>query len=231
MRTQLSKLALLAAFGFALTLTLSCSGDGDSKDSSGSNIEYTYMEDNAGEVYKAVKIGDQIWMAENLNYAEEGNEGHCYNNSEANCYKYGRLYDWAAAMAQTSFCNSNRCVIGQWNNGMCPSGWHVPKDEDWAKLINYIGGSGTAGKYLKSTSGWWDSYAEKSGNGNDKYGFTALPVMSNGLGEKGCWWSSTEHSASTALSMMIFNNSTAVSIATEIKKSSLCSVRCIKWEE
>jgi uncharacterized protein (TIGR02145 family) len=225
-KSKLSKLALLAVIGLALTLTISCSGD-KGNDPSGGNIEYGYIEDDDGQVYKTVKIGDQTWMAENLNYAgEEGDMGHCYNNSEANCFKYGRLYDWATAMAQSSFCNSNMCVIGKWDNGMCPKGWHIPKDDDWTKLMDYVGGSETAGKYLKSTSGW-NSYNGKSGNGNDKYGFAALPILSGSIGERGCWWSA-ELNASKAYYMLMFYEGANVS-RIDSDKSNFCSVRCIKY--
>ncbi|MDR2594199.1 MAG: WG repeat-containing protein [Fibromonadaceae bacterium] len=127
----------------------------------------SFTDSRDGTAYKTVTIGNQIWMAENLNYEIEGSK--CYNNNSANCQKYGLLYSWAAAAKA------------------CPSGWHLPKDYEWEVLANYIGSD--AGRKLKAKSGW-DS------NGTDEYGFSALPSgtgKSDGtfimLGSYGYWWS------------------------------------------
>jgi len=131
-----------------------------------------------GKAYKTVKIGTQTWMAENLNYNASGSK--CYDNKAQNCDKYGRLYDWNAAMKA------------------CPSGWHLPSKAEWDALLAAVGGEKTAGKYLKAASGW-NNYEGKSGNGEDKYGFAALPGGNNSLGyfnrvgDIGYWWSSSEH--------------------------------------
>jgi len=146
--------------------------------------------------YKTVQIGDQVWMAENLDYDVSGSR--CYNDNLAACNKYGRLYDWATAMALPSSCNNySSCAsqISAKHKGICPSGWHIPSDADWDVLINFVGGSSTAGKYLKATSGW-----SSNGNGQDKYGFSALPGGYGGssggfygVGYSGYWWSSSEY--------------------------------------
>jgi len=128
------------------------------------------------KIYKTVKIGEQIWMAENLNYEAEGSR--CYNDSTAYCKKYGRLYNWETAMKS------------------CPSGWHLPSKEEWEILTEVIGGKKTAGKHLKAISGW-----EENGNGTDAYGFSALPGGSQvsytgyfgNVGIAGWWWSSSEY--------------------------------------
>ena len=101
-----------------------------------------------GQTYRTVKIGNQVWMAENLNY--ETANSYCYQDSVSNCTKYGRLYTWAAAKAA------------------CPSGWHLPTEVEFKELVATVGGSSTAGKMLKSTSGWDDDEGE-SGNGTDAY--------------------------------------------------------------
>ena len=128
------------------------------------------------KAYKTVKIGDQIWMAENLNYNASGSK--CYDNKPDNCVKYGRLYNWNTAIKA------------------CPKGWHLPSAEEWQILVNFVGE--TAGKKLKATSGY-NADEGKSGNGTDNYGFSALPGGQSGsdgkflgVGRMGTWWTASE---------------------------------------
>ncbi|MDP8231060.1 MAG: fibrobacter succinogenes major paralogous domain-containing protein, partial [Candidatus Zophobacter franzmannii] len=109
-----------------------------------------FEDERDGNIYKAVRIGDQIWMAENFRF-EEIKGSWCYDNKKVNCKKYGRLYNWETAMK------------------ISPKGWHLPSIDEWEKLIEYCG-SRDAGKNLKSRSGW-----HKEGNGVDKFNFSALP--------------------------------------------------------
>jgi uncharacterized protein (TIGR02145 family) len=166
--------------------------------------EYGSVNDAAGKAYKTVAIGTQTWMAENLNYNATGSL--CYENDPANCTKYGKLYDWATAMALPGSCNESSCLsqISAKHKGICPAGYHIPSIADWDKLINYVGGEETAGRYLKATVGWnscgsSNSYQYKC---EDKYGFAALPgcyddnsgyvsalCVYSGLGN---WWSASE---------------------------------------
>jgi uncharacterized protein (TIGR02145 family)/uncharacterized repeat protein (TIGR02543 family) len=148
-----------------------------------------------GETYKTVVIGTQTWMAKNLNYNVEGSK--CHSNNESNCDTYGRLYDWATAMALPDCGYGTSCAsqIGTKHKGICPTGWHIPSDAELTVLIDYVGGSSTAGKKLKATSGWSDN-----GNGTDSYGFAALPGaygFSGGgfddVGGIGVWWSASEY--------------------------------------
>jgi uncharacterized protein (TIGR02145 family) len=148
----------------------------------------TFTDTRDGKTYKTTKIGTQTWMAENLNYEAPGSV--CYYNMPANCEKYGRLYNWETAMKA------------------CPKGWHLPSNTEWDKLYRYADGdkgtespyeSETAGKYLKSKEGWNDDEG-KSGNGEDKFGFSALPgggyfTYSNFElgGDSGSWWSSSKY--------------------------------------
>jgi len=152
----------------AAVLTTSQSGD-------------SYFKDpRDGNVYRTVKIGNQVWMAENLNYKIDNS--WCYGNDEANGKKYGRLYTWDAAMFA------------------CPVGWHLPTRQEWNEMVTTVGGRSIAGKKLKAISDW-----NENGNGTDDYGFLALPGgyrLSDGdftsAGYYGYWWTATEGSDGNA---------------------------------
>jgi uncharacterized protein (TIGR02145 family) len=132
-------------------------------------------------------------------------------------------------------CNSTTCS-GQVNakhRGICPSGWHIPSYEDWSKLIDYVessnGCSSCAGTYLKSASGW-----NSGGNGEDSYGFSALPggFGSSGghfsyVGNLGRWWSASEIFSSSAYPLDMGYNSEYVGSSSN-GKSELRSVRCVQ---
>ena len=145
-----------------------------------------YFKDKRdGKRYSWVRIGAQIWMAENLNYST--NDSWCHDNNKTNCDKYGRLYNWEAAKKA------------------CPVGWYLPSDNDWKQMEMALGMSqGEAedvngrgineAKKIKSTSGW-----DLNGNGTNSSGFNALPGgfhFSDGsfgdLGFNGNWWSSSQ---------------------------------------
>lgn len=157
------------------------------------NCEYgTLTDERDGQTYKTVKIGDQWWMAENLNYryiqptTSLDSSSFCYKNSLEYCEKYGRIYLWSAAMDSTGGYLTNGWGCGDgWNcvillkepvQGLCPSGWHLPTEHEFNNLVYYaIGGMDSAGVKLKSTSGWQAPYDNVGGNGSDAYGFSALP--------------------------------------------------------
>ncbi|MEK7391584.1 MAG: FISUMP domain-containing protein [Fibrobacterota bacterium] len=125
-----------------------------------------------GKTYKTVTIGSQTWMAENLNVKVDSS--WWYDNDPDTGRKYGRLYKWSAMLGIPDSCTgtiSCASMIRPKHQGICPTGWHLPADSDWSVLLTNIGGKSTAGKLLKSTSGW-----DGSDNGVDEYGFTALPA-------------------------------------------------------
>jgi len=151
---------------------------------------------HCGQTYKTVVIGNQTWMAENMNCPTSIGGSKCYNDSESNCQKYGRLYNWEAAMQLPSSCNDGSCadkINITKHQGICPAGWHLPRDLEWKALIDFVGGIEVAGKYLKSKTGW---------DGDDKYGFNALPSgywlengSSIGAGSSCYWWSANDKSS------------------------------------
>ena len=138
------------------------------------------IDERDGQVYKTVKIGNQWWMAQNLNYAytKPYKVGHatfdsasfCYNNVLDSCAKYGRLYAWDLTMDCQN--NKNQCNKFHDENfksrGICPENWHIPSVNEWNTLIDYANHFTTD---LKSTSGWLDD-----GNGSNALGFNLLPA-------------------------------------------------------
>jgi len=196
------KIAQIAKLILAImVITLIACGKGDGN---------TLTDTRDGKIYKIVKIGEQVWMAENLNYAAEGSE--CYDKDQVNCEKYGRLYNWETAMKA------------------CPGGWHLPNAKEWKTLVDSAGGDKTAGKILKASKGWNDK-----GNGSDAFGFSALPGGYYGIGgdyegffwagEGGLWWS--------AESNHYWNMRAIYEDAFYFKDDfgSLHSLRCIKGDE
>ncbi len=164
------------------------------------------VDSRDNQVYKTVKIGSQIWMAENLNYAylqrtvEEDSSSWCYSNSADSCAKYGRLYLWSAAIdSAAKFLKGGKgcgsgvpCHLEESIRGVCPEGWHLPSVEEWHALFLAAGGSAKAGNTLKSKSGWYDD-----GNGSDEFVFSVLPsglfqLDSAGYGDDGFYGAGTD---------------------------------------
>lgn len=157
-------------------------------------ISYGELTDaRDGQVYRTVEIGDQIWMAENLNYAYMPDTlSFCYNDSAEYCEKYGRLYTWSAAMDSAAIFSEDGkgCSVEQSGSpscgkfpvrGICPEGWHFPSNNEWKTLERFVakslfdGSTDSVGYALKSRSGW-RSYRSKDGNGSDAFGFCVLPA-------------------------------------------------------
>jgi uncharacterized protein (TIGR02145 family) len=145
----------------------------------------TLRDARDGKTYKTVKLGKKRWMAENLNYKMDNS--WCYYNDDSNCRKYGRLYNWNAAMTA------------------CPSGWYLTSRQEWDTLVARSGGTVACNK-LKAAYGWnWIEYDRCSSVGTDDYGFSALPGGyrdSHGefyhAGDYGFWWTATEYDSSRA---------------------------------
>ena len=184
----------------------------------------TFEDPRDGKTYKTVKIGNQTWMAENLKVRTEGS--WCYKE-ELNCQKYGRFYRWFAAQVA------------------CPAGWHLPSKGEFETLLKAVGGTRDetnvfvfwrgAGVSLKSTTGWkWNGYEGKSGNGDDPFGFSALPAGNGNNdgrhrfeGDFANFWSSTETYGNGAYHMKLYYSFNDAFLEDDGKNNGF-SVRCLK---
>jgi uncharacterized protein (TIGR02145 family) len=190
----------------------------------------TFTDSRNAKTYKTVTIGGKKWMTENLNYQVDSS--WCHGNNSANCDKYGRLYQWSAAMDISASYNSSLWGGSDVKRqGVCPSGWHLPSSAEWTALVTAVGYP--SGTKLKSTSGWND-YNGASGNGTDEYGFSALPGgtrYSGGgffdVGLYGYWWTATEDSADFAYCRNMYYDSGNVGCDIFNYKSYGRSVRCV----
>lgn len=193
------------------------------------------VTDIDGNTYRTIRIGNQVWMAENLKttkfndgspipYVQDDSvwdnlktPGYCwYNNDISNKATYGGIYNWYAV-------NTNK---------LAPVGWHVPTKEEWLTLINYLGGKDVAGGKLKEvgTSHW----ASPNTGATDETGFTALPSGYRGgggmywhLGGACFWWSATEESVNKAWRFSINYLGSNVDIDSQYFTHGW-SVRCVK---
>ena len=165
--------------------------------------EVSVITDYDGNTYKTLKLGNQWWMAENLNttHYADGSEinlvensanwyslsyeekAYCYYNNNENGEKniYGALYSWAAAMNGSSASNYNPSGV----QGVCPDGWHLPSDNEWKELEMYLGmsesetnevlyrGTNEGSKLAGNKNTWVNGYL-KNDTTFDESGFTAV---------------------------------------------------------
>ena len=175
----------------------------------------TFKDERDGNIYNTVKIGTQIWMAENLAYKPTNNKCKAYGNDESNVEKYGYLYDWNIAQK------------------VCPSGWHLPSNPEWEKLEKALENKDVADK-LKSTEGWSKAGCT-SGNGINSSGFNALPgghydEVNGFLYSKGnyaYWWTNTPNE-NNAYSRYCNTRSSVLLTNWDASRERANSVRCVK---
>ncbi len=193
-----------------------------------------------GNNYNTITIGSQVWMVENLKstHYNDGSKiplntdnyswytlttpAYCWYNNDSIQYKstYGALYNWYS--------------IDNASNGgknVCPTGWHVPLDTEWASLIAYLGGENNAGSKLKEegTAHWL-----LPNDATNESGFTALPGGRREnlgafslLGMNGDWWSATENNATTSWYLDLYYGGNRAGISTNYKLNG-CSIRCLR---
>lgn len=198
------------------------------------------VKDIDGNVYKIVKIGDQWWMAENLKVThfrngdeipnredddewDSGSLAYCnYNNDIANGERYGHLYNWFVV-------NDSRKIA--------PEGWHVATDEEWQKLIEFLGGDTMAGGKMKSIGTIDDAGLWKSPNNGatNESGFSAVPGGYrynhgdfDGIGSTPYFWSSTESNGGNAWHRYLYNGNASIYRDDVGWKQAGYSVRCVK---
>jgi uncharacterized protein (TIGR02145 family) len=198
-------------------------------------VKGTLKDARDGKSYNTIEIGNQVWMAENLNVdrfrngdpikeitsneewvqaGKNGTPGWCYyNNDPANGLKYGKLYNWHAV-------NDPR--------GLAPEGWHVPSTEECKTLINQQGGFGQAGLKMKSSDTWY------GGGGYNKDGFNGLAGGRRGkngnfssLGVYFFWWTSSKYNNEGADYCYLEKSKDSVKIELMYNERGF-SVRCVK---
>jgi uncharacterized protein (TIGR02145 family) len=202
--------------------------------------------DYEGQIYHTVIIGDQCWLADNLNCGIRVNgvsgqtnngdiEKYCYEDLPANCDTYGGLYQWREMMKYTT-------VEG--SQGICPDGWHIPTDAEWCSLLLYldesvicyvVGATGTdVGHKLKARSGW---DPDEDGNGSNVSGFTALPggvrntSYYEGKGWASDFWTSTPNDGQGANYYVCGSNSPRIArYNSDFYSGHAMAVRCLKDE-
>lgn len=209
----------------------------ENKFNTGNDTTFPKVADIDDNVYHIVTIGSQVWMAENLRTTRY-NDGtsipkitanstwyssisgaYCWYNNDSAAYDipYGKLYNWYAV-------NSGK---------LCPTGWHVPSDNEWKILGAFLGGDLVAGGKIKEagTTHW----STPNTGGSNESGLTALPGgfrVENGfglIGNMAYWWSSTEHTTTTAWTRGV--NYMTRSLSNDMMgapKSGGISVRCVK---
>ena len=191
-----------------------------------------FADSRDNNIYPTVTIGAQTWMAENLAYLPSVSTTSTYSTNTAYYYVYG----YSGTSISTAKATANYATYGvlyNWTaaNSACPTGWHLPTSTEWSTLLSYVGGSSTAGTYLKATSGW----TEYSGITNsDTYGFAALPggyyyynsTTFSSIGTYGRWWTSTIYSSTYAYYQSM-SYSYAYVYSNDIYKSHGSSVRCV----
>jgi uncharacterized protein (TIGR02145 family) len=204
------------------------------------------VTDIDGNTYLTIKIGTQLWMAENLKTTKY-NDGTAipnitdnatwaalttgaysdYSNTPANSTTYGRLYNWCAVDN-----NVDTRVVSNGGKNVCPTSWHVPTDTEWTTLTTFLGGEGGAGGKLKETG--TTHWASPNSGATNETGFTALPGgfrSDSGANDQmkifGHWWCSTGRSTSVAWGRSMYYMGALVDRSDFHKQDGL-SVRCVR---
>ena len=173
--------------------------------------ESDFMTDyRDGRVYNTVKIGAQTWMAENMKYVTEGSG--CYDNERENCEIFGRLYSWSDAYEA------------------CPEGYHMPDDDDWTKLKNFLSdnGDGKLSSILKSDDYWKNPGKNTVGMNIRPSGYYDSEGAKFGrLGERAYLWSASMKNWDSAYHWSLSEGSEIFGKSVAYKENAR-PVRCVK---
>lgn len=233
LRTKITKLVILPLIVLIWILT-GCKGENLIT----KNCPESILDERDGKEYSVVLIGEQCWMAQNLNIGIKINipgsqtnngtiEKYCYDNLETNCDIYGGLYQWNEMMHYRT---------AEVIRGICPTGWHLPTDTEWIILSTYLGGYRVAGGKMKTNgtidegTGLW--YSPNTGASNSS-GFSGLPAGDylsgsfNYQGSHSYFWSATQYSSGTSWSRYLFYSNGALD-RYNVDQSYGFSVRCLK---
>jgi uncharacterized protein (TIGR02145 family) len=168
-----------------------------------------------GKSYKYIKIGNQMWMAENLDFRPEKDRYWVNGGGLCSIAIYGTSYTWEIAKT------------------VCPSGWHLPNIDEWSTLTAHLGGDSLAGGKMKETgTKHWNS---PNVNASNSSGFNALAAgCVDGFQEPfydeksyGYWWAATPKDSIGAYGISLSNLDGAVHLRPFLKNNGL-TVRCIK---
>ncbi len=185
------------------------------------------LVDVDGNRYGTIKIGDQVWMKENLRVTHDpdGNAitSYYFNNDPYFLQLYGRLYSWPVSMDNVTY---------EMAQGICPNGWHIPSNTEVNILVQELGGVQVAGGKLKSTG--TDLWLPPNSGATNSSGFTALPAGDRWydgtfhyLGERAFFWNSTIYNSEMAYLSYVRNDSSNVGMK-EVLMGNGMPVRCIK---
>jgi uncharacterized protein (TIGR02145 family) len=189
-------------------LVLSLLGRSNAQNDTSRHRDATGVEDSSftdprdGKKYKTVKIGNKVWMAENLNY-ETGRGSYCYDDSQSNCNKYGTLYEWGAAKKAV------------------PPGWHLPRRTEWERLLVNLGGSGSAA-YEQMIIGGSSGFDVLFG------GWRSATGGFNYLWRSASFWSSSKDDWSSWPWGCDVDRKTKIATVTTFSSGGGLSVRCVK---
>lgn len=202
------------------------------------------VTDYEGNTYVTVEIGDQWWMAENFaatkfidgtaipnvtdgdEWGELTTPAYCWYDNDEATYKdtYGALYNWYVVET----------------GKLCPTGWHVPTNDEWTELIDYLGGDSIAGGKLCKTGN--PPWPDPNTGATNESGFSALPggsrvidnhfpcggVCFTGFEFVGAWWTSSEYSSTEAWSLTLIRGDKIEIFRGRSIRQNGYSVRCVK---
>ncbi|MDA0732541.1 MAG: fibrobacter succinogenes major paralogous domain-containing protein [Bacteroidetes bacterium] len=186
-----------------------------------------------GYDYSVVQIGDQCWFAENCRYLPEASDFNTASETVPYYYVYGYAgTDVAAAKATENY--STYGVLYNWpavmTEGICPSDWHIPSDDEWTQLTDFLGGVNLGGGKMKETG--YDHWVSPNTGATNSSDFTGLPGgyrYTGGFFNKGYygyWWSSTEAGSYSWLRLLSYYYNTV--LQSDYSHATGVSARCVR---